>query len=88
MIKNKEVNAAYSMLLKHPWLIDANVNHDLDNNLVINKGNGTVKTVSVNQRKGPTPKLPEVVVSITLLKVSRMKKKNVCYLPSRTSWPL
>jgi hypothetical protein len=28
VIWNKEVNEAYNMLLKHPWLIDAKVYHD------------------------------------------------------------
>ena len=62
VIKNKEVNEAYSMLLGRPWLIDAKVNHDWGNNLVTIRGNGTVKTISVSQRKGPRPKLPEVLV--------------------------
>ena len=43
-------------------MIDAKVNHDWGNNLVTIRGNGTVKTVSVSQRKGPRPKLPEVLV--------------------------
>jgi hypothetical protein len=32
------------------------------------RGNGTVKTISVSQRKGPRPKLPEVFVSYNFAK--------------------
>jgi hypothetical protein len=35
VICNTEVNDAYSMLLGHPWLIDAKVNHDWGNNGVM-----------------------------------------------------
>jgi hypothetical protein len=57
-----EVNDAYSMLLGRPRLIDAKVNHDWRNNMVPIRGNGTVKTIYVSQRKGPKPKLLEVLV--------------------------
>ena len=30
------------------------------------RGNGTVKTISINQRKGPLPKLPKVLVCYNL----------------------
>jgi hypothetical protein len=48
IIRNKEVNEAYSMLLGRPWLIDAKVYHDWDKKVVTTQGNGTVKTTSVN----------------------------------------
>lgn len=62
VIRNKEVNEAYSMLLGRPWLIDVKVTHDWGNKLVTIRGNGTVKTISINERTGPLPKLPEVLV--------------------------
>jgi hypothetical protein len=62
VIRNKEVNEAYSMLLGRPWLIDAKVTYDWGNEVVTIRGNGTVKTILVNQRTGPYPKLPEVLV--------------------------
>lgn len=62
VIKNKEVNKAYSMLFGRLWLIDPKVNHGWGNNMVTLQGNGTLKTVSMSQRKGPRPKLPEVLV--------------------------
>jgi hypothetical protein len=48
VIRNTEVNDAYSMLLGHPWLIDAKVNYDWGNNMVTIRGNGIVKTIYVS----------------------------------------
>jgi hypothetical protein len=48
VIRNTEVNDAYSMLLGRPWLIDAKVNHNWRNNMVTIQGNGIVNTISVS----------------------------------------
>jgi hypothetical protein len=64
---NKVVNEAYSMLLGCPWLIDAKVYHDWDKKVVTIQGNGTVKTISVTQRLGQHPQLPEVLVCYNIV---------------------
>jgi hypothetical protein len=48
VIRNKEFNEAYNMLLGHPWLIDAKVYHDWGKKVVTIQEVGTVKTISVN----------------------------------------
>jgi hypothetical protein len=35
VIRNKEINEAYSMLLGHPWLIDAKVTYDWGNKVIL-----------------------------------------------------
>jgi hypothetical protein len=62
VVRNTEVNNAYSMLLGCPWLIDAKVNHDWGNNMVTIQGNGTIKIISISQHKGPRLKLLEMLV--------------------------
>jgi hypothetical protein len=67
VIQNKEVNEAYSMLLGPAWLIDAKVYYNWDKKIVTIQGNGTVKTISVNQRLGPRLRLPKVLVCYNIV---------------------
>ncbi len=46
-MNNKEIDPTYSMLLQHPWLLDAKVVHDLGTNMVNTKGN--VKTIFISK---------------------------------------
>lgn len=71
-----EVNEAYNMLLGHPWLIDAKVTCDLGNKVVTLQGNGTMKTILVNQRIRPRLKLPEVLVCNNIIEGLIDKKED------------
>ncbi len=42
MMKNNVLDASYSMVLGCPWLRDAKVTHDWENNLISIEGNGTI----------------------------------------------
>lgn len=64
------------MLSMRLQLIDAKESHDLGNKIVTIKGNGTIKTIFVNQRIGPCPKLPEVLVCYNLAKGSTDKEED------------
>jgi hypothetical protein len=68
IICNTEVNDAYSMLLGHPWLTDAKVNHNWGNNMVSIQGNGNVKTTFVRLRKGAKPNYQTGWYALTLLR--------------------
>jgi hypothetical protein len=74
VIQNKEVNEAYIVLLGCPWLINAKVTYDWSNKVVAIQGNGTVKTISVNQQIRPRPKLLEVLVCYNF--VERLTNKE------------
>lgn len=76
VIQNMEVNEAYNMLLGHPWLIDAKVTCDLGNKVVTLQGNGTMKTILVNQRIRPRLKLPEVLVCNNIIEGLIDKKED------------
>jgi len=45
ILKNNVVDFNYSMLLRKPWLKNAKVTHDWDNNVIDVQGNGTIKTI-------------------------------------------
>lgn len=77
MIKHKEVNEEYSMLMRRPQLIDAKVNSNHSNSLVTIRNNRTVKTVLMNQRKEPRPKLPKVSVYYNFAEGLTNKKKEL-----------
>lgn len=62
VIKKKEVNEAYNMLLDYPWLIDVKINQNWNNNLVTIYGNKTIKIVLISQKKRLEPKLSEILV--------------------------
>lgn len=56
IIKNKEVNEAYNMLLGHFWLISVKINDNWSNNLITILGNKIIKIISVSLKKGPKSK--------------------------------
>ncbi len=47
VMKNNVVDTNYFTLLRRPWLIDAKVTHDWGNNVIIVRGNGIVRTISI-----------------------------------------
>jgi hypothetical protein len=49
------------MLLGRPWFRNAKVTHDSGNNVIIIKGNGTIKTISVNRKLGTNTRKPQVL---------------------------
>jgi len=78
VINNKEVNNEYRLLLGRPWLVAAKVTHDWGNRQVTIQGNGTVRTIKVNPRKGPRPKLPEVLVCYNFAEgLTDMQERNL-----------
>jgi len=48
------------MLLSRPWLRDAKVSHDWDNNIVTIQGNGILKTIVVTKCFSNQTKRPKV----------------------------
>lgn len=65
VIRNKDVNKAYNMLLDSPWLVNVKVNYDLGSKVVTIQGYGTLKNISMNQPSNPYLKLPKVEVCYT-----------------------
>jgi hypothetical protein len=49
------------MLLGQPWLCNAHVTHDWENNLIAIKGNGMVWTIVVTKHLDNNIKHPEVL---------------------------
>jgi hypothetical protein len=47
VLHNNVVDSNYSILLGRPWLKDVKITHDWGNNMVIIKGNKTIKTIVV-----------------------------------------
>ncbi len=45
ILYNIVVKFSYSMLLNRPWLMDAKVTHDWENNMITIQGNGIIKTI-------------------------------------------
>jgi hypothetical protein len=52
ILQNSVVDSSYFMLLGRPWLTNAKVTHDWDNNVIIVQGNGTIRTILVNKKLG------------------------------------
>ncbi len=46
---NCVLDSNYSMLLENPWLHNAKVTHDQDNNLITIEGNGMVQTIAITK---------------------------------------
>jgi hypothetical protein len=69
-------NEAYNMLLGRPWLIDAKVYHGWGKKVVTIQGNGTLKTILVNQRLGLRPQLLEVLVCYNIVEGLTNKEED------------
>jgi hypothetical protein len=67
ILKNNVVDFSNFMLLRKLWLKDAKVTHDWDNNVIIVKGNGTIKTISINKKLGVKTRRPQVLVYYDLM---------------------
>ncbi len=67
VLKNSVVDSDNFMLLQRPWLRDAKVTHDQDNNVITFQGNGTIITISVNKKLGVETKRPQVLVYYDLM---------------------
>ncbi len=52
------VDAHYSMLLGRPWLRADKVAHDWGSNIVTIQGNGTIRTIIVNEHLGGEVRRP------------------------------
>jgi hypothetical protein len=76
IIQNKQVNEAYSMLLDSLRFIDAKVYHDWGKKVVTIQGNGTLKTILVNQRLGLRPQLLEVLVCYNIVEGLTNKEED------------
>jgi hypothetical protein len=55
------------MLLERLWLRDVKVIHDWGNNVIIVQGNGTVKTITINNKLGAEIRRPRVLVYYDLM---------------------
>ncbi len=67
VLKKRVVDSSYSMLLKRPWLKDAKVILDCNNNVIIVQGNGTIKTILINRKLGAETSRPQILVSYDLM---------------------
>jgi len=52
VMKNNVVDFNYFMLLRRPWFKNAKVTHDWGNNVIVVRGNGIVRTISVKRKLG------------------------------------
>ncbi len=50
------------MLLNRPWLMDAKVTHDWENNMITIQGNGIIKTIVQTKYLGGNVKRAEVLL--------------------------
>ncbi len=75
ILKNNVVDYNYFMLLRRPWLRDAKVICDWGNNVIIIKGNGTIKTISINRKLGTKTRRPQVLVCHDLMEGLTNEKK-------------
>ncbi len=62
VLQNNVINTSYSMLLGKPWLRDAKVTHDCENNTMTIQGNGMFITIVVTKHLGAKVKRLEVLL--------------------------
>jgi hypothetical protein len=67
------------MLLRRPWLRDAKVIRGWGNNVIIIKGNGTIKTISINRKLGAKTKRPQELVCYDLMDRLTNEKEDLIF---------
>jgi hypothetical protein len=79
VLKNNVVDYNYFMLLRRPWLRDAKVIRGWGNNVIIIKGNGTIKTISINRKLGTKTKRPQELVCYDLMDRLTNEKEDLIF---------
>jgi hypothetical protein len=75
VLQNSVVDFSYSMLPGRHWLKNAKVTHDWGNNVIIVQGNGTIRTISVNEKLGAKIEAPMYFFVMICWKGLQMKRK-------------